>query len=85
VRRPNSAARAKLGPELGLPTHFWTSCAGGARGQAIAQWVVGYVVLTSVDRDDIPDGGAEHFARTARARPDQIARGGCSARAPCAL
>ena len=27
---------------------------------------MGYVVLTSVDRDDIPDGGAEHFARTAR-------------------
>ena len=26
-----------------------------------------YVVLTSVDRDDIPDGGAEHFARTIRA------------------
>ncbi len=23
----------------------------------------GYVVLTSVDRDDLPDGGAEHFAR----------------------
>ncbi|MCA9807238.1 MAG: lipoyl synthase [Cyanobacteria bacterium HKST-UBA06] len=23
-----------------------------------------YVVLTSVDRDDLPDGGADHFART---------------------
>ena len=23
-----------------------------------------YVVLTSVDRDDLPDGGALHFART---------------------
>lgn len=23
-----------------------------------------YVVLTSVDRDDLPDGGAEHFAKT---------------------
>ena len=34
--------------------------------QAISEWGVGYVVLTSVDRDDIPDGGAEHFARTAR-------------------
>ena len=35
---------------------------------------MGYVVLTSVDRDDIPDGGAEHFARTVRTlkalRPD---------------
>jgi len=26
-----------------------------------------YVVLTSVDRDDLSDGGAEHFARTIRA------------------
>ena len=24
---------------------------------------VGYVVITSVDRDDVPDGGADHFAR----------------------
>jgi hypothetical protein len=37
-----------------------------ARGQAIAAWGVGYVVLTSVDRDDLRDGGAEHFARTVR-------------------
>ena len=27
---------------------------------------MGYVVLTSVDRDDMPDGGSEHFARTVR-------------------
>ncbi|MCA9519884.1 MAG: lipoyl synthase [Myxococcales bacterium] len=26
-----------------------------------------YVVITSVDRDDLPDGGAEHFAETIRA------------------
>jgi len=26
-----------------------------------------HVVVTSVDRDDLPDGGAEHFARTAEA------------------
>ncbi len=26
-----------------------------------------YVVLTSVDRDDLPDGGAEHYARTIQA------------------
>ena len=25
-----------------------------------------YVVITSVDRDDIPDGGAEHYARVVR-------------------
>lgn len=27
---------------------------------------VGYVVLTSVDRDDLPDGGSNHFARTVK-------------------
>eukprot|EP01068_Selenidium_serpulae_P011028 Selendium_serpulae@DN5587_c0_g1_i1.p2 len=30
----------------------------------IAEWGIDYVVLTSVDRDDIPDGGAGHFAKT---------------------
>lgn len=34
--------------------------------KAIAAWGLDYVVLTSVDRDDIPDGGADHFARTVR-------------------
>jgi lipoic acid synthetase len=33
---------------------------------AVAEWGVGYVVLTSVDRDDLPDGGAAHFAKTVR-------------------
>ncbi|OLL23098.1 Lipoyl synthase, mitochondrial [Neolecta irregularis DAH-3] len=32
--------------------------------QAIRKWGLGYVVLTSVDRDDLPDGGAAHFAST---------------------
>ncbi|XP_030047167.1 lipoyl synthase, mitochondrial isoform X1 [Microcaecilia unicolor] len=32
--------------------------------KAIADWGLDYVVLTSVDRDDICDGGAEHFAKT---------------------
>jgi len=31
---------------------------------AVTQWGVKYIVLTSVDRDDIPDGGASHFAST---------------------
>lgn len=26
-----------------------------------------YIVLTSVDRDDIPDGGSGHFAETVKA------------------
>jgi len=32
--------------------------------EAVAKWGVDYIVLTSVDRDDIPDGGAQHFAHT---------------------
>lgn len=31
-----------------------------------------YVVITSVTRDDLPDGGAEHFARTIRAVREQL-------------
>jgi len=34
--------------------------------QAIAEWGLDYVVLTSVDRDDYPDQGSEHFAETVR-------------------
>ena len=34
--------------------------------EAIASWSVDYVVITSVDRDDIFDGGAEHYARVVR-------------------
>ncbi|KAG0713161.1 Lipoyl synthase 2, mitochondrial [Chionoecetes opilio] len=33
---------------------------------AIAKWGLDYVVLTSVDRDDIPDGGSSHFAETVK-------------------
>ena len=33
---------------------------------ALAELDLTYVVLTSVDRDDLPDGGASHFARTVR-------------------
>lgn len=32
--------------------------------EAVVQWGVDYIVLTSVDRDDLPDGGAGHFATT---------------------
>ena len=34
---------------------------------AVLQMGLRYVVLTSVDRDDLPDGGAAQFARTVRA------------------
>ncbi len=33
-------------------------------GTAIAQMGLDYVVITSVDRDDLPDEGSSHFART---------------------
>ncbi|TPX69436.1 lipoyl synthase [Spizellomyces sp. 'palustris'] len=32
--------------------------------EAISRWGLDYVVLTSVDRDDLVDGGADHFATT---------------------
>ena len=32
--------------------------------EALSRWGLGYVVLTSVDRDDLADGGASHFAET---------------------
>ncbi|SOV81372.1 lipoyl synthase [Plasmodium sp. gorilla clade G3] len=42
--------------------------------KAICEWNIDYVVLTSVDRDDLPDGGASHFAKTVElvkfSRPD---------------
>ncbi len=34
--------------------------------EALADLGLTYVVLTSVDRDDLPDGGASHFAATIR-------------------
>ncbi len=34
--------------------------------EALSRWGLGYVVLTSVDRDDLKDGGAGHFAETIR-------------------
>ncbi|KAK7794534.1 hypothetical protein R5R35_009658 [Gryllus longicercus] len=33
---------------------------------AIASWGLDYIVLTSVDRDDLPDGGSNHFAETVK-------------------
>ena len=36
-------------------------------GDAVAKLGLEHVVITSVDRDDLDDGGAEHFARTIRA------------------
>ena len=38
---------------------------------ALSQMNLTYVVLTSVDRDDLPDGGAAHFARTIKLIKEQ--------------
>eukprot|EP00035_Acanthoeca_spectabilis_P023880 m.451329 g.451329 ORF g.451329 m.451329 type:complete len:378 (-) comp20137_c0_seq1:147-1280(-) len=35
-------------------------------GRAVAGWGLDYIVITSVDRDDLPDGGAAHIAETVR-------------------
>jgi len=39
----------------------------GRVAQAVEKLGLAHVVLTSVDRDDLADGGAEHFAQTIRA------------------
>jgi lipoic acid synthetase len=39
----------------------------GRVAHAVAQLGLNHVVVTSVDRDDLADGGAEHFAQTIRA------------------
>ncbi|MDI6891380.1 MAG: lipoyl synthase [Actinomycetota bacterium] len=43
---------------------------------ALAAWKLGlrYVVVTSVTRDDLPDGGASQFAATVRAIKDMLPR-----------
>jgi lipoic acid synthetase len=38
--------------------------------KAIKEWGLRYVVITSVCRDDIKDGGAEHIAKTIKATKD---------------
>ena len=35
-------------------------------GEAVAEMGLAHVVITSVDRDDLTDGGAEHFAEVVR-------------------
>jgi len=42
---------------------------------AVVEWGLDYVVLTSVDRDDLPDGGAAHIAATIRYLPTLLISG----------
>ena len=52
----------------GKPEHAARSArAAPASRQAAAQMELKHVVVTSVDRDDVPDRGAGHFAATIRA------------------
>jgi len=39
--------------------------------KVLCEWGLDYVVLTSVARDDLPDGGAAHFAETVRIIKEQ--------------
>ncbi|KAL3111657.1 hypothetical protein niasHT_013768 [Heterodera trifolii] len=39
--------------------------------KAVASWGVDYIVLTSVDRDDLSDGGASHISATVRRMKEQ--------------
>ncbi len=43
-----------------------------AVAEAAARLDLRHVVITSVTRDDLPDGGAEHFARTVRAVRERL-------------
>src|SRR5476649_2296997 len=42
----------------------------GNIAEAVGKLGLGHVVVTSVDRDDLGDGGAGHFAQVVAARPD---------------
>lgn len=44
--------------------------------EAVAKMGLGYVVVTSVTRDDLPDGGAGHFAATIRAIRRRVPQAG---------
>lgn len=46
--------------------------------EAIIAWGLDYVVLTSVDRDDLPDQGAAHIAKTIRFLKNPELRSGSS-------
>jgi lipoic acid synthetase len=48
--------------------HGWLDADEPANvAESVALMKLGYVVLTSVDRDDLPDGGAAHYAACIRA------------------
>ncbi len=79
----------------GRPEHAPDPLEPGRVADAAARMGLSHVVVTSVDRDDLPDRGAGHFAATIRAlhaqlpdasvevlTPDFLGRRGGSARRP---
>ena len=52
--------------------------------KAVAEWGLDYVVLTSVDRDDLADQGSDHFAQTIRCAAARSAAG-CATALRCSL
>jgi lipoic acid synthetase len=52
--------------KTGIPDHL-TRDEPEKVADAVARMGLSHAVITSVDRDDLDDGGAEHFARTIRA------------------
>jgi lipoic acid synthetase len=53
-----NSGRPQPGVDADEPRHI---------GQAVARLGLRHAVITSVDRDDLPDGGAEHFRQVAEA------------------
>jgi len=53
-----TSGRPPAGPDPDEPAHV---------AEAVAAMDLRHAVITSVDRDDLADGGAEHFAQTIRA------------------
>ena len=51
----------------GRPPEALDAFEPGRVADAVAKLGLSHVVVTSVDRDDVADGGAEHFAQTIRA------------------
>ena len=43
-------------------------------GIAVAKWGVDYIVVTSVDRDDVEDMGSGHFAQTVKEIKKKLCR-----------
>jgi len=61
TRNCKFCAVSKYSPELLNPAEPKNVAMG------VKELKLDYVVITSVTRDDLPDGGAEHFAKTVRA------------------